>query len=372
MFVLLVVAGLASGAWFLGRVRSPRTASAGAAEADRRDEAVSIVVPARNEATTLPVLLASLRALDPPALEVIVVDDSSNDATAGIAWRAGATVIPAGELPAGWLGKPWACHTGAANARGSHLLFLDADTWLAPDALRWLLPAQRDGGLLSVQPYHVTQRLYEEMSAYCNVVSMMGTGAFTPRPSALGSRGAFGPCLLVSAAEYARVGGHASVRADVVEDVALSARYREAGLPVLCLGGGDVVRFRMYPDGLRQLVEGWSKNLAAGATRVNPVATAATVVWVASHVAVTARLGVDAARVVRGGHAPLLDLLAATAIAWQFHHLLRRIGSFRRVTAVLFPVPLAAFLGIFGRSVVLTLLRRRVTWKGRTIVTSMR
>jgi 4,4'-diaponeurosporenoate glycosyltransferase len=173
----------------------------------------------------------------------------------------------------------------------------------------------------------------------------------------------------VRATEYAQIGGHASVRADVVEDVALSARYRSAGLPVTCLAGDDVVRFRMYPSGPRQLLEGWSKNLAAGATGTHPLATAATAVWVASHAAVAARLGADATRALRGRGAPSLSgLVAVGATAWQFDRMLRRVGSFRRTTAYLFPVPLAAFVGIFARSVALTFLRRRVTWKRRTIV----
>ena len=141
---------------------------------------------------------------------------------------------------------------------------------------------------MSVQPYHVTRRPYEELSAYCNAVALLGSGVGGARARNGGAMAAFGPCLLTSAADYARVGGHAAVRAEIVEDVELAHRYRAAGLPVTCLLGGRLVQFRMYPEGLRQLVDGWSKNLAAGAASTERVAVAGTVLWVASHVAVAA------------------------------------------------------------------------------------
>ena len=96
---------------------------------------MSIVVPARNEATTLPDLLASLGALDPAPHEVIVVDDGSEDGTAEVARTRGVDVHSVPGPPEGWLGKPWACQQGARRATGDLLLFLDADVQLSADAL---------------------------------------------------------------------------------------------------------------------------------------------------------------------------------------------------------------------------------------------
>ena len=179
MFVLLALAGWAAGTWYLARVPTPTPGPRSDAAAVR----VSVIVPARDEAATLPRLLTTLAQLDDSPHEVIVVDDGSRDTTAAVARAHDTTVVPAGASPAGWAGKPWACHVGAGVASGTHLLFLDADTWLAPDALgRLLAEHARVGGLVSVQPYHVPQRAYEQLSGYCNVVAMMGTGAFAPRP----------------------------------------------------------------------------------------------------------------------------------------------------------------------------------------------
>src|SRR5688572_18993909 len=83
---------------------------------------VSIVIPARNERESLPELLSSLRHSDVAPLEVIVVDDGSTDGTAAVAASLGATVLDAPPPPEGWNGKPWACWTGAARARGEHVL----------------------------------------------------------------------------------------------------------------------------------------------------------------------------------------------------------------------------------------------------------
>lgn len=330
---------------------------------------VSAVVPARDEEATLPVLLRSLARLAPGPHEVIVVDDGSTDRTAAVAAALGARVIAASPPPDGWLGKPWACQVGADAATGTHLLFLDADTWLARDALDRLMGEQGlAGGLLSVQPHHVTVRPHEELSAVCNVVTMMGTGAFTRRAAGRpAARVAFGPCLLATAADHRAVGGHAAVRGEVVEDVRLARRYRAAGLPVRCLAGGDTVRFRMYPAGLGQLVEGWSKNLAAGAGTTRPLVLAGAVAWVAAAATAAVDGVAGLAGWVGGGPVPVLGLAAWLAVAAQLRWMLRRLGTFRRWTALAFPVPLAAFLAIFARSLVLTVVRRQVTWRSRRI-----
>jgi 4,4'-diaponeurosporenoate glycosyltransferase len=367
LVVLLVLsAGIAR--WLLGDLRTvPRGGAHGAAAAS-----VSVVIPAREEERTLPALLESLRQLTFDVSDIVVVDDGSRDATASVARSAGARVLLAGAPPPGWTGKAWACHVGARSSSADLLLFLDADTVLAPDALGGLLELhERHGGLVSVQPFHRVVRPYEQLSSYFNVVSLLASAAFARRP---GTRPmAFGPCLLTSRADYERVGGHAVVRGEILDDVELAAAYHRAGLPVRCAVGGQAVRMRSYPGGVRQLVDGWTKNFASGASAAAPGPALAAVLWVSAHhaVAVGATLALAEGVTGRGaaltyGH-PALWAVAWVGVAWQLRTILARIGSFRWWTWVLFPVPLIAFDAVFARSAALTMVRRSVRWRGRQV-----
>lgn len=350
--------GWPAGLWLLWSLPRPRPAAPSGDPARR----ISVVVPARDEAASLPALLDALAGTD--GAQVVVVDDHSTDGTAAVAAASGAIVVAAPPLPAGWTGKCWACWTGAGATTGDTLVFLDADTEPAPGGLdRILAEHRRRGGLVSVQPYHRTERPYEALSAYFNVVPWMGLGAATPTAGRRSPPGAFGPCLVTARADYERTGGHEAVRGEVVEDVALAARYRDAGLPVTALAGKGTVAFRMYRGGIAQLVEGWTKNMAGGAAASRPGALALAVLWIAGGIVATIGPVVDpgpAAVAAYGAY--------AAQLAWM----LARLGRFPWWTAVVFPVPLAFFLAVFTRSLVRTHLRGEVRWRGRTIPTRTR
>ncbi len=352
---VVVVAGWLAGTFLLWRLPTLGPALMRPGAVGR----VSVVIPARNEEGNLPRLLASLGAQVDPPLEVLVVDDGSTDGTAAVARAGGVGVLTPPPPPPGWLGKPWACSQGVAAASGDLLLFLDADTWLAPDGLQRLVVAHASSasdGLLSVQPYHHVQRPYEHLSALCNVVPVLASGLAAP--GARSTPVAFGPCLLTSPDALAAVGGFDGVRGELVEDAALAHAYRATGRPVRCLGGGATVGFRMYPDGLVSLIEGWTKNLAGGALRVAPLALLGTALWITALLSVL----VDA----------LTDPSVAVAAAWvafaiQLWWMLRRVGSFHWLSAVLFPLPTVAFVALFARSAIARLARRPVRWRGRRI-----
>ena len=356
----LLVLGLASGAWLLARARPLDLGALGAARS------ASIIIPARDEEASLPHLLASLAAARSAAREVIVVDDGSTDRTRALAEATGVTVVVATPPPEGWLGKPWACELGAEIATGEVLVFLDADTRLAPDALDRLLTthARHPDGLLSVQPFHDVPSAVEQLSAVPNLVSLLASGAFTPRGSGA-TAVAYGPCLVTSASAYAAVGGHGSVAGEVIEDVHLARRYRDAGRPVHARAGRGAVRFRMYPDGGRALVEGWTKNLAGGVGLAPVGPTLGAVAWVAAGMAVIAASAVALAA-GDGDAAPALGAawgLYSVHLGWM----LRRVGSFRPWVWLVFPVVLLAFVALFLRSAWARSVRRSVRWRGREV-----
>jgi 4,4'-diaponeurosporenoate glycosyltransferase len=337
--------------------------------ASQRGASVSVVVPARDEAERLPRLLDGLVGSVPEEMieemidEVIVVDDGSSDGTADVARARGVRVITT-DVPVGWTGKAHACARGAAAAHGDVLVFLDAD--VEPRGPRGSVVADlataaaTTGGIVSAHPVHRVERVYERPSAGPGVVALLaaGTGGPTARRWWRGAF-AFGPALAVPADVYRRIGGHAAVRGSVVDDVALARRAAAMGVPVAAYLGGPQLTYRMYPGGLGRLIEGWTKNLAAGGATTPPLRLAAVVAWVAA--TLQAGLGL-----VGGG--PLLVAIAVYGLfAIQFHVLARRIGDFGVATAALFPLVILAFVGLFAGSVALAAGPGRVRWRGRVV-----
>jgi 4,4'-diaponeurosporenoate glycosyltransferase len=326
----------------------------------------SVIVPARNEESSLPFLLASLKRQSVKPSEILVVDDGSSDATARIAARAGCRVIAAGRRPRGWLGKTWACWVGARAARHELLIFLDADTRLEPDGFgRMLAEKAARGGVVTVQPWHETGGAAEKLSSLFNIVAMAAINAFTALGDALPPAGCFGPCILCGRTDYFRAGGHRAVRGSVLEDVEMGRRFLHAGIAVHCFGGSRTIRFRMYPGGIPQQVEGWSKNMARGAAGSHPVVLAGIFLWFTGLFSAAffgVRWGATGAT-VGAIEAVVFYLLYCAQLLWM----MRKVGNFGALSALAYPVHLLFFLFVFLRSLVLTYVVRSVSWKGRVI-----
>ena len=265
--------------------------------------------------------------------------------------QGGARVIGAPDLPAGWAGKPHACHVGAQASANEVLVFLDADVCLAPgtlDALAAQLDAHPDE-LVSVQPHHVTVRAHEQASVLFNVVAMMGSAACTPWGERVPTHVAFGPVVGVRREAYERLGGHAhpDVRAAVLEDIALARRFPRSRL---FAGTATGTTFRMYPRDLGQVVEGWTKGVGIGFDATPWWAVVLTAAWVTS---------------LAGG--VVTSVWFALASLVQFGVFARRVGRFRWWAVAAFPVWVLLLVVVLGRS----LWRRRrggtVTWKGRAL-----
>src|SRR5512139_1878813 len=298
MLILLLVTLLL---WLAGFFLLSRLRPCAAVNRPRPLPSASVIIPARNEEHNLPTLLRSLAAQPLKLHQILVVDDGSTDHTAELARQLGAKVIPSQPVPEGWRGKTWACHQGAQVATGELLLFVDADTWFEPEGLAHALSAYNSGAF-SIGPYHAVQKPYEDLSLFFNLNMILGT---VPN-------GLFGQMLLVDRGSYRRIRGHETVRGRILENFWLASQFRAAGIPVRSVAGRRVLSFRMYPNGLGELIQGWTKGLASGAGRTPRGTRLLIVAWIVA-LMLAPLGGLATGDALRWGAA---YLLCAAQVAW--------------------------------------------------------
>jgi 4,4'-diaponeurosporenoate glycosyltransferase len=335
-------------------------------EKKTRHAGVSIIVPARNEERNLPNLLQSLNRQLGPEDEVLVVDDYSEDNTQKVAQANGVEVLQPGPAPAGWIGKTWACFQGAKIASRDIVVFLDADTVLQKDGLNKIVVEylKRDG-VLSIQPYHRMGNLYEQFSAFFNIVMMAASGAFTVLGKWIRPMGLFGPVLVMKRQSYIASGGHEKVKGELLEDISLGTLLERQGFKIYCFGGKGTISFRMYPNGIKDLVNGWSKGFALGAIKTSIPILILVVAWISGTIGVSRALieAVIAANITQIAIWGGLYILYSVQIYWM----LIRVGNFGFYTALFYPVPLTFFVFVFIYSFILIFIKKTVGWKGREI-----
>ena len=232
---------------------------------------LSVIVPARNEAESLPACLASLVAQSEPGFELgrewelIVVDDGSTDGTRALAEQVGSVrVIEAPALEDWFTGKTNACWAGAHAACGTMLLFTDADTVHEPGDLsraRHEMEKYRVA-MLSYSPRQLTSG-FAQKTLMPLVFAELSVAYPPERVSADGDRtaAANGQFLMVEAEDYFAVGGHKAVGREVLEDVALARLLKRAGRKIRFRYAPDALAARMYRT-TAAMMEGWTKNLA--------------------------------------------------------------------------------------------------------------
>jgi hypothetical protein len=247
---------------------APRLHRAGRAA---RAVRVSVLVPARDEAENLRSNLPSLLRQDHGDYEVIVLDDASADDTAAVVrtLAAGAPdrlrLIAGAPLPPQWTGKNWACHQLSCAATGDVLLFCDADVHAAPDAVgaTAALLERHGAGALTALPRQRTRGLAE--AAVVPLVAQVPVMALLPlwlvprvRGPALSMGN--GQWLAMTRDAYAAAGGHAAVRADLLEDVRLARRAKATGARLVVALASRTLEVRMY-HGWGEVRDGFRKNL---------------------------------------------------------------------------------------------------------------
>jgi chlorobactene glucosyltransferase len=336
---------------------------------------VSIIVPARNEAANIASCVTSLLEQDHPHVAVIVVDDASTDATPAILARlrrehpAGARLrtIRVEALPPGWAGKPHALHVGASAARGTWLLFTDADTAHAPGALTAAL-AQATALGADLFSLMTAQELPGFWNRVLMPVAFMGIAAQYPASQVNDPRRALaianGQFILIRRAAYEAVGGYANprLRGSVVDDRDLAAEVKRAGFHLMLADGRAYVRTRMYRD-LAGHWHGWGKNAVAG-SRGGPLAFAGMALGLLGMSVLPPALLLAGALRRRG--AWLAAGAAQTAATVLYRRQVDRALAVPWPYAWTQPLGGAVFSAILARAAWRKLAGKGVEWSGRT------
>jgi 4,4'-diaponeurosporenoate glycosyltransferase len=326
---------------------------------------ISVIIPARNEEHNLPLLLADLSTQTFTKLEIICIDDDSEDSTGQIALKNGAKLITLKSKLEGWTGKSWACQNGADAATGELLLFLDADVRLGPDGISNLISAYlQQGCTVSVQPFHKTQKVFEQFSMMFNLVQVAANGTALPKPRNIGL---YGPVILISRQDYEKAGGHESVKASVVDDIALGSQLKKVGLHFCLYIGNCEVSFRMYSGGLRSLMQGWVKNMATGAAKTPIPVFIMVFLWITSLLSVPLHIVIFILLMNR----IWLVIYSIIYIIWAclLAVLTRRIGKYHVWAVLIYPILMFITLWVILVSWFKKLFGFKVTWKGRQIKT---
>jgi chlorobactene glucosyltransferase len=232
---------------------------------------ISICIPARNEEDNIRRCVEAALNQDFPNIEAIVLDDRSSDATLTqlkeIASRDSRLLAISGsDLPEGWAGKPHALYQASAAARGEWLCFVDADTFLTPQALSscYVKALETEADLFTVMTDQILGSFWEKVVMPL-VMTALSVG-FSPRKVNDPTRRdavANGQFILIKRSIYDAIGGHERVKDQIVEDKAISEQVKWNGHRLVVADGMQLVRTRMYTS-MASMWEGWTKNIYLG------------------------------------------------------------------------------------------------------------
>lgn len=372
---------VASLVWTMGAVRRLRALPFLERRPDSSGDAggvgplVSVIIPARNEERNLRACLQGALAQRGARIQVVVVDDHSEDATLEIARemaRGDSRILALrlDELPAGWTGKTYALHRGAAASAGEWLLFIDADVSIAPDAVAaaaaFATAASVD--VLSLSPFQRCEGFWERLLQPL-VFDLLNArydlrAVNDPESPAAAANGQF---IMVRRPAYFEIGGHGAVRNHVVEDVALALKAKRLGFRIYFANTRSLAETRMYRD-FTGIWEGWSKNLfrlvSSGRSGALGTVAGQLFLWV---VPFGTLVGSPA---VSGYNEPLglLPLIsggvAVACLVGSAACLLSQIGGAPRY-ALLLPLGRLMLVAMIVHSWYLHISGRGVQWKGR-------
>jgi glycosyltransferase involved in cell wall biosynthesis len=366
----LVVSCLVAALWVLvavrvaiGTAKLPRLKDTAPAENDDCP-GISLIFAARDEEEKLPNALATLEAMDYPRLEIIAVDDRSQDATAKIldefaAAQTNLHAVHVVELPSGWLGKPHALQRAYEASSGEWLLFTDADVKFERSALRRAVALARHENL-----DHLTLFADVEMHGFWETTLLTFFGfAFhvsndayrvsDPNSRAYVGVGAF---QLLRRSTYEAIGTHRRLAMEVVDDMKLAKLVKQGGFRSGVGLGQEFVSLRWHA-GAGNIIRGVTKNFFA--------AFGYKLWFAAAAVAGMLLLNVAPFVGVFAGHGWIRVACGiAVGMALCMHVGVDVVNKVSPFYALTHPLGAILFCYMIVRSVAVTLWRGGVTWRG--------
>ncbi|MEL0010269.1 MAG: glycosyltransferase family 2 protein [Bacteroidota bacterium] len=242
---------------------------------------ISVCIPARNEAHNIEKTIDSLLKQTRAPLEILVLDDQSTDGTLTLVQEiaqnhATVNVFIGKEKPTHWLGKNWACHQLSQHAKGSVLLFLDADVWLSTHTIDLLERQFQHFDAITVWPQQILGSFFEHLvvpGVYYSLLTLFPAAYINQKPRWLPKgiypyvkhlfTAANGQFLAIKKTPYHEIGGHQSVKSEVVDDMALAKNLKLADFRLGMFHGAHTVYCRMYKNA-KEVWEGFSKNFMSG------------------------------------------------------------------------------------------------------------
>ena len=327
---------------------------------------LSVIVPSRNEGIAIEQATRSLLAQNYPNLEVVAIDDRSDDQTGAILDALARedsrlTVVHVTSLPGGWLGKNNATHQGASRASGDWLLFTDGDVIFEKDAMRRSVSFALAHGLghFVALPHFLAEGFLER--AFVSTFLLNFTSALdltrlhVAKTFAFLGVGAFG---LVRRDAYDAIGGHRRLAFEVADDVKLGLLLRRHGVPQGCLDSDALVRVR-WQNGFVATLRGLEKNAFAGFEWHGGLAAIVIVFAFSENLVPYAALLMAMpfwVKVIAASVISLRGLMVAAAA--------RRTARGKGLEGLAMPLTTFLFPCVIAWSTLLTLARGGVTWRG--------
>ena len=325
---------------------------------------ITVIVPARNEAADIAATLHSLLAQDYPNLHIIAVDDRSTDQTGDLIDTIAnehpdkLRVLHVTELPTGWLGKTHAMALAARQAPTDYLLFTDADVLFRSDAIRRSLAhavATSADHLVTIPTTLIHRWDEAAILGFFQIFALWGTRPWrVADPKSKRDALGIGAFNLLSRSAYIQVGGFESLRMEIIEDLALARRIKRAGLVQRVAFGRGLVSLH-WASGIDGLVSVMTKNLFSAFRFYIRLALLGCLWLLIFCVAPAGGLFFTPTRIPA--------ILTVATVVWAYR-LMSRHSGISTGNALFFPFSALVFVFTLLRSMLMTLKRGGVIWRG--------